>query len=168
MTISGDCSIAGLGLSLTDRQTLISNINVIFHAAATIKFDENLKLAVDINVHGTKDIIQLGKEMTQLKVNIKSLTFIRYLHVSCFLSFSSYFFLLHSKVFKVNYNINATSISYFFSSSSFSLLSVSFMYQRHTQIVISIRWRRNFTITQSDMIIWIISFQNWTHVQLKK
>lgn len=114
MTISGDCSIAGLGLSLTDRQTLISNINVIFHAAATIKFDENLKLAVDINVHGTKDIIQLGKEMTQLKVNIKSLTFIRYLHVSCFLSFSSYFFLLHSKVFKVNYNINATSISYFF------------------------------------------------------
>ncbi|KAL7043749.1 hypothetical protein ACKWTF_001650 [Chironomus riparius] len=67
VTISGDCSIAGLGLSLTDRQTLISNINVIFHAAATIKFDENLKLAVDINVHGTKDVIQLGKEMTQLK-----------------------------------------------------------------------------------------------------
>lgn len=69
MTISGDCSIAGLGLSLNDRQTLISSINVIFHAAATIKFDENLKLAVDINVHGTKDVIQLGKEMKQLKVN---------------------------------------------------------------------------------------------------
>lgn len=68
VTIPGDCSIAGLGLSLTDRQTLISNINIIFHAAATIKFDENLKLAIDINVHGTKDVIELGKEMKQLKV----------------------------------------------------------------------------------------------------
>jgi alcohol-forming fatty acyl-CoA reductase len=68
VTISGDCSIAGLGLSLTDRQTLMSNINILFHAAATIKFDENLKLAIDINVHGTKDVIDLGKEMKQLKV----------------------------------------------------------------------------------------------------
>lgn len=66
--MAGDCSIAGLGLSLTDRQTLVSNISIIFHAAATIKFDESLKLAVDINVHGTKDVIELGKEMTNLKV----------------------------------------------------------------------------------------------------
>lgn len=68
VTVAGDCSIAGLGLSLTDRQTLVSNISIIFHAAATIKFDESLKLAVDINVHGTKDVIELGKEMTNLKV----------------------------------------------------------------------------------------------------
>jgi fatty acyl-CoA reductase len=71
VTIAGDCSIAGLGLSLTDRQTLISNINLIFHCAATIKFDENLKLAIDINVHGTKDVIDLGKEMKHLKVSKK-------------------------------------------------------------------------------------------------
>ncbi|CRL00357.1 CLUMA_CG013629, isoform A [Clunio marinus] len=67
VTVAGDCSIAGLGLSLTDRQTLVSTISIIFHAAATIKFDESLKLAVDINVHGTKDVIQLGKEMKNLK-----------------------------------------------------------------------------------------------------
>jgi fatty acyl-CoA reductase len=41
----------------------------MIHAAATIKFDENLKLAIDINVHGTKDVIELGKEMKQLKVS---------------------------------------------------------------------------------------------------
>lgn len=69
MTIAGDCSVAGLGLSLTDRQTLISNISIMFHCAATIKFDENLKLAIDINVHGTKDVIELGKELKQLKVS---------------------------------------------------------------------------------------------------
>lgn len=68
VTVSGDCSSAGLGLSLIDRQTLTSNINIVFHAAATIKFDEVLKLAVDINVHGTKDVIELGKEMKNLKV----------------------------------------------------------------------------------------------------
>jgi alcohol-forming fatty acyl-CoA reductase len=60
--------MAGLGLDLNDRQTLISNISIIFHAAATIKFDESLKLAVDINVHGTKDVIELAKETTNLKV----------------------------------------------------------------------------------------------------
>lgn len=76
VTVAGDCSIAGLGLSLTDRQTLASNISIIFHAAATVKFDENLKLAVDINVHGTKDVIELAKEMKNLKVKkVKTKTF---------------------------------------------------------------------------------------------
>lgn len=69
MTVAGDCSIAGLGLDLNDRQTLVSNISIIFHAAATIKFDESLKLAVDINVHGTKDVIALAKETKNLKVS---------------------------------------------------------------------------------------------------
>lgn len=68
VTVAGDCSVAGLGLSLIDRQTLVSNISIIFHAAATIKFDESLKLAVDINVHGTKDVIELAKETKNLKV----------------------------------------------------------------------------------------------------
>lgn len=68
VTVAGDCSMAGLGLDLNDRQTLISNISIIFHAAATIKFDESLKLAVDINVHGTKDVIELAKETMNLKV----------------------------------------------------------------------------------------------------
>lgn len=69
MIVAGDVSIAGLGLSLTDRQTLVSNVNIMFHAAATIKFDESLKLAVDINVHGTKDVLELAKETTNLKVS---------------------------------------------------------------------------------------------------
>lgn len=77
VTVAGDCSIAGLGLSLTDRQTLVSNISIIFHAAATIKFDESLKLAVDINVHGTKDVIELGKEMTNLKVTFHLIDIVR-------------------------------------------------------------------------------------------
>jgi hypothetical protein len=68
VAVAGDCSMAGLGLSLNDRQMLVSNVGVIFHAAATIKFDERLKLAVDINVHGTRDVLELAKQMTILKV----------------------------------------------------------------------------------------------------
>jgi alcohol-forming fatty acyl-CoA reductase len=68
VAVAGDCSLAGLGLSLNDRQMLVSNVGIIFHAAATIKFDERLKLAVDINVHGTRDVLELAKEMTILKV----------------------------------------------------------------------------------------------------
>lgn len=68
VAVVGDCSIAGLGMDLNDRQTLITNVNIVFHAAATVKFDETLKLAADINVHGTKDVIELAKETKNLKV----------------------------------------------------------------------------------------------------
>lgn len=65
----GDCAMAGLGLTLTDRQTLITNVTTVFHAAATVRFDEKLKFAVSINVHGTRDVINLCHQMTRLKVS---------------------------------------------------------------------------------------------------
>lgn len=42
-------------------------MNIVIHAAATVRFDEKLKLALDINVHGTKDILNLCHEMRNLK-----------------------------------------------------------------------------------------------------
>lgn len=69
VALAGDCQLAALGLSLHDRQTLIANVNIIFHCAATIRFDEKIKIAIDINVHGTEDVIKLAKQMTTLKVN---------------------------------------------------------------------------------------------------
>ncbi|XP_018572371.1 fatty acyl-CoA reductase wat-like [Anoplophora glabripennis] len=65
--ISGDCSVSGLGLNITDRQKLMSDIHVVFHVAATVKFDENLKLAYSINVKGTKDVLDLTRQMKSLK-----------------------------------------------------------------------------------------------------
>ncbi|XP_063703930.1 fatty acyl-CoA reductase wat-like isoform X2 [Culicoides brevitarsis] len=67
VAINGDCGQAGLGISLTDRQTLMQNVNIVIHAAATVRFDEKLKLAISINVHGTKDILSLCNEMKHLK-----------------------------------------------------------------------------------------------------
>lgn len=66
--VAGDVSLPGLGLSATDRQTLADEVNIVFHAAATIRFDEHIRIAVNINVLGTREIIRLAKEMTNLKV----------------------------------------------------------------------------------------------------
>lgn len=68
VAIAGDCSLAGLGMKITDRQTLISNVDIVFHCAATVRFDEKLRLAVNINVHGTRELIELCTHMQHLQV----------------------------------------------------------------------------------------------------
>lgn len=65
--ISGDCSLAGLGISLNDRNMLERNVDIVFHAAATVRFDEDLDLAYAINVNGTKHVINLCRNMENLK-----------------------------------------------------------------------------------------------------
>ena len=42
---------------------LIENVNIVFHIAATVKFNEALNVAVNINTKGTARIIQLCKEL---------------------------------------------------------------------------------------------------------
>lgn len=68
--IEGDCSLPGLGISETDRRKLIENCEIIFHAAATVRFDEKLKLALAINVNGTKEIMLLSKAAKSLVVSV--------------------------------------------------------------------------------------------------
>lgn len=68
--ISGDCVLPGLGISPEDRTLLAQNVNVVFHGAATVRFDEKLKYALGINVNGTKEIITLAKEMKNLEAFI--------------------------------------------------------------------------------------------------
>lgn len=67
--IEGDCSLPGFGISESDRRKLIENVQIIFHAAATVRFDEKLKLAVAINVNGTKEIMLLSKQAKSLVVS---------------------------------------------------------------------------------------------------
>lgn len=64
--INGDVQLPGLGISLLDRQLLIEKINIIYHAAATVRFDEPLKKAVLTNTRGTKLIVELAKEIKNL------------------------------------------------------------------------------------------------------
>ncbi|KAM7341395.1 fatty acyl-CoA reductase wat-like isoform 2-T4 [Cochliomyia hominivorax] len=66
-SVAGDCMLPGLGLSDEDRQLLIENVNIVFHMAATVRFDEKLKVAMQINVKAARDIMLLCKEMRYLK-----------------------------------------------------------------------------------------------------
>ncbi|CAH0548591.1 unnamed protein product [Brassicogethes aeneus] len=70
--IQGDISFPELGMSERDRKFLSNKINVIFHVAATTKFDEFIGQAVAINVKGTKEVVKLGK----LCVNLNSLVYV--------------------------------------------------------------------------------------------
>ncbi|VEN61737.1 unnamed protein product [Callosobruchus maculatus] len=65
--IAGDCTQPNLGLASEDRKLLQDNVNIIFHGAATVRFDEKLKTAMVTNVQGTKDMLQLAREVQHLK-----------------------------------------------------------------------------------------------------
>jgi fatty acyl-CoA reductase len=41
--INGDTSFVGLGLNEKDRNTLVNNVSIVFHSAADITFEANLK-----------------------------------------------------------------------------------------------------------------------------
>lgn len=40
---------------------------MIFHVAATVRFDEKLKMAVAINIRAPQDVLRLARQMTRLK-----------------------------------------------------------------------------------------------------
>ncbi|XP_066584285.1 fatty acyl-CoA reductase wat-like [Prorops nasuta] len=63
----GDCSKPDLGLSEADKNILISDVSIIFHVAATVRFDEKLRDAVAINIGGTKEILQISRKIKNLK-----------------------------------------------------------------------------------------------------
>lgn len=68
--ISGDISLPGLGLSSENRQFLVKNISIIFHVAATVRFDDPLVRAILLNVRGTRDIALMAREMPKLAVSL--------------------------------------------------------------------------------------------------
>lgn len=64
--IAGDCLLPDLGISQDDRHRLVTTVNIVFHVAATVRFDEKIKLALGINVAGTRKIMQLVRECEHL------------------------------------------------------------------------------------------------------
>ncbi|KAJ8982564.1 hypothetical protein NQ317_005035 [Molorchus minor] len=64
--VAGDVGEENLGLSPTDRKAVTGNVNVIFHSAATLDFGDTLKATVDINLLGTRRVVQLAKECSNL------------------------------------------------------------------------------------------------------
>lgn len=68
--IGGDATLPDLGISANDRQLLIDNVSIVYHCAATIRFDETLKKAVLLNTRGTKLMLELAEQFKHLDVSI--------------------------------------------------------------------------------------------------
>ncbi|XP_020298375.1 fatty acyl-CoA reductase 1-like [Pseudomyrmex gracilis] len=64
--ISGDVSREDLGLLSEDRKMLSENVSIIFHVAASVRFDESLKDAIFTNLRSTRDICILAQSMKNI------------------------------------------------------------------------------------------------------
>ncbi|XP_022665201.1 fatty acyl-CoA reductase 1-like [Varroa destructor] len=58
----------GLGLSTSDRQRLINKIFVVIHSAASVRFDDPPREAMNANIAGTERLLELAKSMKNLKL----------------------------------------------------------------------------------------------------
>ncbi|XP_076371890.1 putative fatty acyl-CoA reductase CG5065 isoform X2 [Tachypleus tridentatus] len=67
VAIDGNMTLPGLGMTPSDLDTVRKKVSVVFHCAATVRFEEPLKTSVDMNVLGTTKVIELCKKMTSLK-----------------------------------------------------------------------------------------------------
>jgi len=72
--INGDIMDENLALSPEDMQILINNVTVVFHSAATVKFDEDLRFAMQLNVLGTKRLLHLCHKMKNFAVFVHAST----------------------------------------------------------------------------------------------
>ncbi|XP_042669921.1 fatty acyl-CoA reductase 1 isoform X2 [Centrocercus urophasianus] len=68
IVITSELTQPELDLSDPVKEKLIECINIIFHCAATVRFNETLRDAVQLNVLSTKQLLSLAQQMTNLEV----------------------------------------------------------------------------------------------------
>lgn len=66
-TMNGDMTEPFLGLSEDDQQLLHENVEIVFHSAATVRFDEELRLALKLNVVGLENVLALCRNLKKLE-----------------------------------------------------------------------------------------------------
>ena len=64
--IEGNVSNFDMGISKSDREVLQEEVSIVFHAAASIRFDSQLSEHLKTNVLGTKYLLNLCKSMKNL------------------------------------------------------------------------------------------------------
>ncbi|XP_011706614.1 PREDICTED: fatty acyl-CoA reductase 1-like, partial [Wasmannia auropunctata] len=79
--INGDLKSEDFGLSKSDKKILINEVSIIFHIAADIRFDQNIKISTQININGAITILKFAKHMPNLKSFIHVSTMYANYHV---------------------------------------------------------------------------------------
>jgi len=62
----GDVTLPDLGLSPVNRAHLQNKVSVVFHSAATVKFDAPKVESLEMNVNGTRRVLELAAGMHKL------------------------------------------------------------------------------------------------------
>jgi fatty acyl-CoA reductase len=65
--VNGDVMELDLGLS-PDDIIRMKNVSIIFHSAASVKFDDPVKYAVFMNTRGTREMMKFAEKLPNLKV----------------------------------------------------------------------------------------------------
>lgn len=65
--VAGDVGEENLGLSSADRLTLVEVAQIVFHSAATLDFEADLKTTTNTNLLGTRRVVELCQEIRDLK-----------------------------------------------------------------------------------------------------
>jgi alcohol-forming fatty acyl-CoA reductase len=65
--VAGDITQPLLGLNEIDLEKLYNTVNVVFHVAATVRFNESLLDAANLNTLGTQRVLELCEKMMTLK-----------------------------------------------------------------------------------------------------
>ena len=65
--IEGDMIKLKLGLSDKDIERL-QNVSIVFHSAASVRFDDSLKYAVLMNTRGTREVMEFALTLQRIKV----------------------------------------------------------------------------------------------------
>ncbi|XP_028403978.1 fatty acyl-CoA reductase 1-like [Dendronephthya gigantea] len=68
--VDGDMSKPFLGLSKYDQNLLHETVEIVFHSAATVRFDEELRLALTLNVVGLENVLELCRNVKKLEAFI--------------------------------------------------------------------------------------------------
>ncbi|XP_077674574.1 fatty acyl-CoA reductase 1 isoform X4 [Eretmochelys imbricata] len=68
IAVTSELTQSELDLSEEDKEKLIDCINIVFHCAATVRFNETLRDAVQLNVIATQQLVILAQRMKNLEV----------------------------------------------------------------------------------------------------
>ncbi|XP_049941596.1 fatty acyl-CoA reductase 1-like isoform X1 [Schistocerca serialis cubense] len=66
--VAGDLSSPDFRLAEQDMAALQRDVSVVFHCAASVRFNDSLRQAVNTNVVGTKRVLQLAEQLPNLQV----------------------------------------------------------------------------------------------------
>lgn len=65
--LNGDVNTNNLGLEITTIDELTTEVNIVFHLAATLRLEANLKDALEHNTMGTVRVIEICRKIKNLE-----------------------------------------------------------------------------------------------------